>query len=224
MEQQKEGIPPNWVILQETETEEDALSLCDLSSSTLDADTSEAFGSPFPIEQFDFSGDQMEEAISSIDSILFCGRSIPFEKPRNFRAYEEQRSRLSLLRSDSFKRQLSWRREFTPGARIMRSNSFRSLSTSKDSPTAGTSQRRKYKAIIGVTKFPSKMEMSDIKKRQRRQAPAPLVPAAYDGIEAVVAVATGRSGSHWGLLSPLRCKSHLMNAFGRVSLSCIPHV
>jgi hypothetical protein len=40
-----------------------------------------------------------------------------------------------------------------------------------------SSNSRKHKVLIGFAKIPTKIELSDIKKRQSRQAPTPMIPA-----------------------------------------------
>ncbi|OWM70166.1 hypothetical protein CDL15_Pgr026016 [Punica granatum] len=208
--------------------QEDALSLCDLSSnafSEVTDDNDPYCGSFFPSpsrDAFEFSiTEPSAETVSHVDTILFCGKAIPFEQPRH------------LHRSDSSFKRLCRRVDSGP-AWLPRSGSLRSPISKAAvvaAPAAGscrysTSSGREYKAIIGVTKFQSRMDMGEIRKRQSRQAPAPLFPAGTDGVELDSAMATGgrRGHGHWGLLRPLRCRSHLVGALARVSIGCMRHV
>lgn len=207
--------------------DDDALSLCDLPFAALhrqpDGSCPAALPPPAsPLQDapdFEFPAGP---AISTVDAFLFCGKPIPYDD-------RECRVDSLLLRSDSFGRLNSFRRDgakvrFASG-QLIRSNSLRvARSRSSVAPAAASvrssSSRRRHRALIGITKFPARMELSDIRKRQGRRAPAPLFPAAEGGEQVV---AGGRSGGHWCLLRPLRCRSHLVNALAKASLGCIPH-
>jgi hypothetical protein len=52
-----------------------------------------------------------------------------------------------------------------------------SISTGSFWDQYSSSNSRKHKVLIGFAKIPTKIELSDIKKRQSRQAPAPMIPA-----------------------------------------------
>ncbi|KAF9674849.1 hypothetical protein SADUNF_Sadunf10G0169600 [Salix dunnii] len=101
----------------------------------------------------------------------------------------------------------------------------RSIETSKPSraPNSTGSFRdhlssdssRKHKVLIGLAKVPSKMELSDIKKRQSRQAPAPMIPAAMlAGDEKRLLMGFDRSGKsnqkgRGEFAKPLKCRTYL---------------
>ncbi|KAF8021886.1 hypothetical protein BT93_G2124 [Corymbia citriodora subsp. variegata] len=212
--------------------DDDALSFCDLPLTALDQPhgPSPALSQAPPLwdaPDFEFAAGP---TASAVDAFLFCGRSIPYDE-------REYRVDSLLLRSDSFGRFNSFRRDgdkvrFASG-QLLRSNSLRmKRSRSSVAPPAAaaasssvgsSSLRRRHRALIGITKFPARMELSDIRKRQGRRAPAPLFPAAEGGKQSFAAAADGRSGGHRGLLGPLRCRSHFVNALARASLGCIPH-
>ncbi|KAK4798971.1 hypothetical protein SAY86_024336 [Trapa natans] len=202
--------------------EDDALSLCNLSSPPFISETYSGPSSPSPLKEdaFEFSNTcQSSGSVCHVDSILFCGKIIPFENPRYL-----------LQRNFSFKR-LRSSAGFESGEahQLTRSDSllFQSPKAAAPPPPAVGSFRYssgsggKLKALFGVTKFPARMDMDDIRKRQSRQAPAPLFPA---GSDIALATSEGTGRSHWGLLRPLRCRSLLVSALARTSLGCIRHV
>ncbi|XP_030451089.1 uncharacterized protein LOC115673144 [Syzygium oleosum] len=208
------------------DADDDALSFCDLHFSPLhQPDPPLPPTSPL-LEASDFEFSTAGPTISAVDAFLFCGKSIPFDE-------RARRVDSLLLRSDSFGRLNSFRRDgakvrFASG-QLLRSNSLRvARSRSSVAPAAASvvgsssSRRRQYRALIGITKFPARMELSDIRKRQGRRAPAPLFPAAEG--EKQDSAAGGRSGGHRSLLGPSRCRSHFVNALAKASLGCIPHM
>ncbi|KAL3736419.1 hypothetical protein ACJRO7_025381 [Eucalyptus globulus] len=194
----------------------DDLSFCDLPlSAALDHPqgffTRPPTSSPQDASDFEFSAGP---AISAVDAFLFCGKSIP---------YDERESRVGslLLHSDSF----GPRDRPIASGHLIRSDSVLRVTRSSSSVAPATacdrspSPWRRHRALIGITKFPARMELSDIRKRQGRRAPAPLFPVAEGGNDVD---AGGRSGGHWSLLRPLRCRSHLVSALAKASLGCIP--
>ncbi|CAK7325509.1 unnamed protein product [Dovyalis caffra] len=87
---------------------------------------------------------------------------------------------------------------FNSSAHLSSNRSRRSHSlqfeTAKPSPTPpstgsfrdqyySSNNSRKHKVLIGLAKIPPKMELSDIKKRQSRQAPAPMIPTAVLAVD-----------------------------------------
>ncbi|KAL3579298.1 hypothetical protein D5086_020802 [Populus alba] len=52
------------------------------------------------------------------------------------------------------------------------------ISTGSFRDQYSSNSSRKHKVLIGLAKIPTKMDLGDIKKRQSRQAPAPMIPAA----------------------------------------------
>ncbi|KAF8026269.1 hypothetical protein BT93_F2929 [Corymbia citriodora subsp. variegata] len=193
------------------DADEDDLSFCDLPLSSAAVDQPQGFFPSGPAHHppassledasdFEFSA---APAVSAVDAFLFCGRSVP---------YDEHECRVDplLLHSDSFRPREKLRSDSL--LRVTRSTSSVAPATACD---RSSSSWRRHRALIGITKFPATMELSDIRKRQGRRAPAPLFPVAEGGKEAV---AGGRSGGHWSLLRPLRCRSHLVNALAKASL------
>ena len=110
-----------------------------------------------------------------------------------------------------------------------RSSSLRVPETGKSryqqyysSSSSSRSCSRKHNVLIGVlTKFPPRMELSEMRKRQSRRAPVPMLSAAYGGDQPVVAGSESRGRGHWGLL---RFRSNLVSALARVSFGCTRHV
>lgn len=198
------------------EPEEDALSLCDLPIHNQDAELEPHPFSPnyrnSPSHFFEFSIDSKPETnCPSTDRILFCGRVI----------HQKQRDPLPAKlqpkqRSESFNKSQTFH-----SARLTsptRSSSFRAPATGSYRYQSGGS--RKYKVLIGLTKIQPEMDLSEIRKRQGRRGPVPMFPVA--GAEEPVIASGGRS--HWGLLRPLRSKSHLGRVLALASFGCFPRV
>ncbi|KAE7996926.1 hypothetical protein FH972_001603 [Carpinus fangiana] len=176
------------------EAEEDALSLCDLPIHDQDPEPSYQ-NSPARLDLFEFSTNAKPETNPSTDRILFCGRVIHRRDPLPGGVQPKRRS-------ESFNNFQTFH-----SARLTspsRSSSFRAPATG--SYRYQSSGSRKHKVLIGLTKI-QPMDLSEIRKRQSRRTPAPIVPVPDEP----VIVSGGRS--HWGLLRPLRCKSHLARLF-----------
>lgn len=108
---------------------------------------------------------------------------------------------------------------------------YRNSSRSFSSPVVGglfgnqRSNSRRPMALIGLTRTPSRMELSEIRKRQARLAPAPMfhvvpgentVTAAVDG--------AGNGISPWRLIKPLRYRSVVVRVLAKAASTCIAHV
>lgn len=202
--------------------EDDALSFCDLPLTTSLDQPRDGPPSPPLWDAPDFEFSAGPPAASAVDAFLFCGRSIPFDEREQHRV--DSFGRLDSFRRDGAKIRFA-------GGQLLRSNSLRmKRSRSSAAPAAASASvgsssfRRRHRALIGITKFPARMELSDIRKRQGRRAPAPLFPAAEVGKQVVAdGSGGGGGGGHRSLLRPLRCRSHFANALARASLGCIPH-
>ncbi|KAL5800213.1 hypothetical protein ACOSQ4_033097 [Xanthoceras sorbifolium] len=89
-----------------------------------------------------------------------------------------------------------------------------------------SSDSRKHKVLFGLAKIPSKMELSDIKKRQSSRKPAPIIPVVH-GETTVVSSGVGCGGGRRQrsvLVVPLKqCGVHLANvlAQAKASFGCV---
>ncbi|KAE8676899.1 Global transcription factor group isoform 1 [Hibiscus syriacus] len=209
---------------------EETLSLCDFSLENQDLDDqSLAFNhspnSPYQDHQlFEFPFIPNISLKNNKSDVVFCGKLI---QERDFVADDgDQNKSLSPLSSfrrfDSNKNDLgslysvNSKPNSSLSAKICRSQSFSSV--------------KQRKALIGVTKIPQKMELSDLKRRQsRRNHPLPMFPPRATGDKAVVDAGDGRGvkdkrSSLWSLLRPSRCGAHAFNTMNKSSLGCISHV
>lgn len=215
---------PQLDYFEEQDQDEDALSLCDFTLHH-DADECGAVSISSPDDDFEFSAAATSEETQSLAPhddgvVFFFGKSIPvidvpttsFWKPP---CLEDP----FCLKSESFDtfRGSSRRSHFSN-----RSSSVRLPETGNC--RHGQSSRKHNRVLIGLVKFPSRMELSDIKKRQDRLSPAPMFPVAETSQPVVSAGITGSGGrGHWGcLLRPLRFRSHLLGALAKASFGCIP--
>lgn len=173
---------------------------------------------------FEFSTASNSKTNATLDNnIIFCGKVLTLhktEEPTNINnPFHDQRDSIFPLSS----------------ARLFNKNS-RSyschLQTAKPSlpPPATGSFRyekvnsRKHKVLIGLARIPQKMELSDIKKRQSRRAPAPMFPAVVAGDDELPVAAGNRNGlkGQRGLVRPLKCRAYLASALAKACFRCIP--
>ncbi|KAK8546184.1 hypothetical protein V6N13_067411 [Hibiscus sabdariffa] len=76
------------------------------------------------------------------------------------------------------------------------------------------------KALIGVTKIPQRMELSDLRKRQSKgNRPLFMFPPADDGCGV-----DGKRCRLWSLLKPSRCRDHSFSSLSKASLGYIPNL
>ncbi|KAL4342449.1 hypothetical protein GQ457_08G011180 [Hibiscus cannabinus] len=77
------------------------------------------------------------------------------------------------------------------------------------------------KALIGVTKIPQRMELSDLRKRQSKGNGRPLFmfPPADDGCGVA-----GKKCRLWSLLKPSGCRDHSFSSLSKASLGYIPNL
>ncbi|TXG49574.1 hypothetical protein EZV62_025449 [Acer yangbiense] len=81
------------------------------------------------------------------------------------------------------------------------------------------SDSRKHKVLFGLAKIPTKMELSDIKKRQSKRNPAPVVPG-----ETSVVDGGGVGGKRHGsvLVVPFKqCGVHIASVLAKASFGCV---
>ncbi|KAK2633921.1 hypothetical protein Ddye_028713 [Dipteronia dyeriana] len=75
------------------------------------------------------------------------------------------------------------------------------------------SDSRKHKVLFGLAKIPTKMELSDIKKRQSKRNPAPVVPGE---------TAVGGKGNGSVLVVPFKqCGVHIASVLAKASFGCV---
>ncbi|GAV73487.1 hypothetical protein CFOL_v3_16972 [Cephalotus follicularis] len=82
----------------------------------------------------------------------------------------------------------------------------------------------KHKFLIGSAKVPWEMQLSDIKKRQKRRAPTPMFPVVTTEREVVNGHREAVGSGCWGLLRPLKFRSNIVRALAKAYLGCIPRV
>lgn len=225
------------------EEEEDVLSLCNFTLHDADQDDpisslpdhpdfpSSSSSPSSPDDDFAFSVDIQSEQTQSPaldrnnDVVLVFGKSIPCRKPVvNVPTTSFQERRFDdpfCLKSESFDILRGPRSQFST-----RSNSVRLPETGNCRYGQSSGSARKHKVLIGLVKFPSRMELGDIKKRQDRRPPAPMFPVV-ENCQLAVASGSGSGGGkgHWGgLFRPLRFRSHLVGALAKTSFGCLPRV
>ncbi|KAK7846511.1 hypothetical protein CFP56_007866 [Quercus suber] len=158
------------------------------------------------------------------DTVIFCGRVI--HQKHQEEEEEEYPRRRALWGSESFnKSQKFHSARFTGNTR----------SSSLRVPATGSfryqkCESKKHKVIIGLAKIQPQMELSEIRKRQARRGPVPMIPVVVDGTEPLIAGGDGgkKSGgngpakSPWALLRPLRCRAHFASVLARASSACFP--
>ncbi|KAL4621386.1 hypothetical protein ACB092_06G224000 [Castanea dentata] len=203
--------------------EEDALSLCDLSIHDEHAELEEpnsfssCTDSPSRPDLFEFS---TANPTVKNDTVIFCGRVI---HQKHQEEEEECPRRRALWGSESFNKSQKFH-----SARFTGNNRSSSLRV----PATGSfryqkCESKKHKVIIGLAKIQPQMELSEIRKRQARRGPVPMIPVVVDGREPVIAGndggkrsgGTGPAKSHWTLL---RCRAHFASVLARATSACFP--
>ncbi|EEF32685.1 conserved hypothetical protein [Ricinus communis] len=172
---------------------EDALSLCDFALCDQESSI-EHPDSPSSQEEdfFEFSTSSTSSVSNSTaDNIIFCGKIISCKTENDD---NDQRYNNPLCFSSS------------PSLRMVNRNKITSKNSSSKPalpPPARSSSSKKHKVIIGLTRIPSKMELSDLRERQNRklQTPPPMFPAVV-GSEAAAVSGGGSSkrSRNWSLL------------------------
>ncbi|PON58544.1 hypothetical protein PanWU01x14_165750 [Parasponia andersonii] len=231
--------------------EDDAISLCNFSNGN-DEENDVVSYNDDPNDAFEFSTTETLLTTGHTETLLFCGKSIPCRLNSKLPISFPQTTSLSQTphATSSFSRSATESGSLNNGikAQSSRFHNVRTATTTTTPPPPPRSSSlrlpearnsrylqnysssssicsRKHNVLIGLTKFPPKMELSEIRKRQSRRAPVPMFSSAACGGDQPV-VAGGQSGGkgNWGLLRPLRFRSNLVSALARVSFGCIRHV
>ncbi|KAI3458984.1 hypothetical protein Pfo_015647, partial [Paulownia fortunei] len=231
----KEVIAENYALesLQEEEEEEaDRLSFCNLpmeennSGSTHQSPRSSSAQTDHLFEFF--ISQPRPAAHSNHNDIIFCGKIIHEEEEEEEDQLNEYQKRdyFATIKSQSF-RKLSFpdhdaadNRRFSASTRLSGDLTRPKCSTGDldyhvqrvniTSLTSMSAKSRRRMFMFGPVKFRPEMELSAIKQRQARRAPAEK------------AAASGGGKSQWGVVrSSLRGRSHLTSVLAR-SLGCIP--
>ncbi|PON63042.1 hypothetical protein TorRG33x02_277250 [Trema orientale] len=235
--------------------DDDALSLCNFSNGNDEENDVVSYNIDDPNDAFEFSSTTTTETLLTTDhteTLLFCGKSIPCRSNSNLPISFPQTTSLSQTphATSSFSRSATGSSGSLNNGIKAQSSRFHNVRTATTTPpppprrsssvrlpetrnsryhqnysSSSSSCSRKHNVLIGLTKFPPKMELSEIRKRQSRRAPVPMFSSAACGGDQPI-VAGGQSGGkgNWGLLRPLRFRSNLVSALARVSFGCIRHV
>ncbi|KAM3714582.1 hypothetical protein ACB098_01G347600 [Castanea mollissima] len=196
------------------------------------------------IDFFEFFSDlSYSENMCSAEDIIFCGKLIPFKeqqfshptpqtptKQTSLRRRSESLSKLQspVTRSNSINtklmrnsRSLDYRKlnpvSNSPPETIERNSSVRSVGSKSEIALkkAASSRPRWYFFMFGMVKFPTEMELSDIKNRQvRRNQPQSMIFPVNRN--------SGKGSGSWKLLKALSCKDHASVAV--TASFCVPRV
>lgn len=205
------SVENNLEVLDLIDDDADALSLRDFPIHEPD-DEDPPCRSPSYHDLFEFCTDLKQRTSSSSppSEIVFCGKIL-------------EPGSLSLRDKDSDAEGRSFR---SNSESFMRNQSFRSKSFS--TPVIGSfgyqrSSLRRPMALIGLTRTPSRTELSEIRRRQARLAPAPMFRVVPGDAAAATVAADGTGGemSPWSLIRALRYRSVLVRVLAKAASSCI---
>ena len=162
---------------------------------------------------FDFQFPKITNTGAALpNDIVFCGKVITHQTRTEPDPSRKRRKTPSSLRSQSFSKVKSGP---CISSQEKRSESFR---------WPGIGGNRKHNnGLFGIVKYPSTMELSEIKERQSRKEPVPL-PKFKVGEGGELVVVDGGKGNRWELVRPMRRRHVLMNAFVKAWFGCIPVV
>ncbi|CAN1174203.1 hypothetical protein LINPERHAP2_LOCUS31142 [Linum perenne] len=229
----------------DVDDELDTLSLCDLplhsTTNTIDL-PSPTKTEDFSDQEFEFSSEYLINPTTTThssphhhdDNIIFCGKIIPYrasqdadhEQHHNKKAQEESKSlsltdpaRSSMLKKDNHNHgevNMFWSLPLSHSAST--TTSLRSRQAKRVSSSATKS--RWYLLAFGVGKVSLKMDLDDIKLRQRKKMSSQM----FEPNEQVVKGSKNSRKSSRGLLGILGCSREDASSMVKSSLVCIPSV
>uniref|UniRef100_A0A9I9CFP6 Uncharacterized protein n=1 Tax=Cucumis melo TaxID=3656 RepID=A0A9I9CFP6_CUCME len=159
---------------------------------------------------FEFSTDLRRKTSSLLppSEIVFCGRILDAFRDEES-ANSRNRSESLLVRNQSFR--------YGNGSRSFSSSAVGGLFENQ------RSNSRRPMTLIGLTKTPSRMEMSEIRKRQARLAPAPMFHVVPKERRVTVVAADGYDSgiSPWRLIRPMRYRSVVVRVLAKAASTCM---
>lgn len=229
--------------------QEDAISLCDLSTDHYQED-SDNYDNGGNLEEDNFEFSFSNPSIvtnqngaglvncddNNINAINFCGKIIGYNNNNNnssnnnnAKNYKQQGEAVDTTRVENQTRRL---KKSASSQSQQATGSYRCRSSSKSN-----SSRYKHKVLIGLAKIPTEMDLSDIKKRQSKMrkpttttSPVPQVTAASvelaaSGGDNGSAVGGGgserrRNNNRWSLVRSLTCGTRFANVFAKTAFGC----
>ncbi|XP_004308801.1 PREDICTED: uncharacterized protein LOC101301053 [Fragaria vesca subsp. vesca] len=212
---------------------EETLSLCDLPTYSDSANWND-FSKDYQSSSFDRDEDNFfeffsEEFTASTYStgnkdIIFCGKLIPYNKEAPYVAAAEKKTQKNQepgnknLNSSTKKWSLfRWRR-----LRGSKHKSHRRCDVPLGKVSILSSNRSKskwYLFMFGMARFPTEMELRDIKSRQSRRSPSTMFGANSEASDELmgkgnkeISDSSNRAKGLWGLLRAIGCRSQHPNA------------
>ncbi|CAN1174202.1 hypothetical protein LINPERHAP2_LOCUS31142 [Linum perenne] len=200
------------------DAEEDTLSLRDLPLTTSSISSSSSSNSDDVTwdehhqEVFEFFSKDFDPP-SSHDNIIFCGKIIPYRASQDadHEQHHNKKARSSMLKKDNHNHgevNMFWSLPLSHSAST--TTSLRSRQT----------KSRWYLLAFGVGKVSLKMDLDDIKLRQRKKMSSQM----FEPNEQVVKGSKNSRKSSRGLLGILGCSREDASSMVKSSLVCIPSV
>uniref|UniRef100_A0A5B7CAY1 Uncharacterized protein n=1 Tax=Davidia involucrata TaxID=16924 RepID=A0A5B7CAY1_DAVIN len=228
MEDPMDRENPNMEDLDEAE---ETLSFCDLliysdavdweDFSKEDQSSSSSSSSSDQENYFEFFSEEWNtNTPTTTGNIIFCGKLIPYKDPAAASVADELE-----INKKQQKPKNRWL------FRSWNSNSFNKSNSSKSNGTKASrvsiltspAKSRWYLYAFGLARFPTKMDLGEMKNRQSRQGPSTMF--RWDGGDEKLAVGGSRGMGLWGLIRDLGCGGHRhANAVVKASIGCIPRV
>ncbi|KAL2539770.1 hypothetical protein Adt_00748 [Abeliophyllum distichum] len=231
--------------MQETDESEETVSLCDLP---MYSDSAESHGSnSLWTSHHDHDHDQdcfefFSEEWNSFppENIVFCGKLIPSRKPISENPNSVE-TKMQSSRKWRLRRIFRWKLNsfHRSGKKIPcnKNKKLQNISSQKSSKGHGypfnkvsiltsssSGKSRWYLFLFGITRFPTEMELRDMKNRQsrrRRDLSPPMFQLRHDDEKINVGRSIGRG--LWGLIKALSCSGgHQTNTVVAAPVSCIP--
>lgn len=229
---------------QDQETEDEYEETISLSDFPLTSDERDPHGTedrlcacqdlPSPAEKteiFEFSS-YPNSIMSHAEDIISCGKLVPFKEQhhlsRNLYGRRCRSESLPELKTSGCQSKMRNSRslDYQKLSRntSMSSNSpdsYRnnSRSSSKSDGSSKTPKPRWYILMFGIVKFPTEMDLQDIKNRQVHRTPS---KSLFPGIEVDKKAPANRKTS-WGVLKVLSCRDDASINVAK-SLACVPQV
>lgn len=219
-------------IIHDADEAEETMSLCDLPIYSDSADWGRDCGSTSSSTSsdgdfFEFFSEDFSAQPCPAKDIIFCGKLIPCK--------EQPICCPQIHEIDSNKQQIRKKRSFFKWRSLsLGSKSKKSrpeggdmqekcdLSARRVSILTSPAKSRWHLFMFGLMRFPTEMELRDIKNRQVRRHPETMF-RSFSGQEEM-SLQRKRAKGFWGMLRALGCNTHQTDSVANVSLSCIPRV
>lgn len=221
---------------------EETLSLCDLpiysDASNWDDYSKEdqsLSSSDNNDEFFEFFSEELTASTCSTTTIqnkniIFCGKLIPYKELPE-KSQNQETNNVNTKQNHTKKGFFRWKslsfnktRSSSKGLKVYETSKSCDFSVGKVTMLASPTKSRWYLYMFGMTRFPTEMELRDIKTRQNRiKSPSMMFRSVEcDDMVKGNEDESRRGNGMWRLLRILGCRRQHVNTVVKASFGCIP--